>query len=146
MAEPQTPQGSSGPSLVAIIFFTSYLAILDGIELLLPLVGLDDFLITDMLAFPVTQLYIRWKGMRGAYNLAGNVIEFIPYVGALPLKTFSFLLTVWLHRRQERKAALEQAQSAVQQRRGSGTSAPAPRPRAPVLAKARAGMDVRVAR
>jgi len=82
-------------SILAVLLFTPYLVLLDVIDLLLLLVGMDDFWITDILSFPITQLYFLWKGTRSTYNLIGNGLEFIPYVGKLPLRTAGFLLTVW---------------------------------------------------
>ncbi|TSC64350.1 MAG: hypothetical protein G01um1014106_162 [Parcubacteria group bacterium Gr01-1014_106] len=142
---PPRQQTKSKISWIAAILFSGYLLMLDTVDVLLLLFGLDDFLITDMLAFPITQLYLRWMGVRGTYNLLGNMLEFVPYLGSLPLRTMSFIFTVWMTWKEERKAALTQAQSALQRTRGS--TAPLPS-RTPALApaRARAGMDIRVAK
>ncbi|TSC72321.1 MAG: hypothetical protein G01um101438_639 [Parcubacteria group bacterium Gr01-1014_38] len=100
-------------SLIAVLLFTPYLAVLDGVNVLLLFVGMDDFWITDVLAFPITQLYLRFKGVRSTYNIVCNIVELIPYVGALPLKTVGFLLTVWANRRAARRETLEQVEAGV---------------------------------
>lgn len=68
----------------------------DGIELLILFLGLDDFWISDAIAFPITQLYLRLKGVKGTMSLAANIIELIPYVGWLPLRTLGFIGVVYM--------------------------------------------------
>ena len=81
-------------SLIAVLLFTPYLALLDLVDVILLLVGADDFWITDVLSFPITQFYFFWKGARSTHNLVTNVLELLPYVGKLPWRTVGFLLTV----------------------------------------------------
>jgi hypothetical protein len=76
-------------------FIVSYVAFTDAVGISLALVGLDDFFIIDALTFPVTQLYFRMRGIKGSYDLYGNVAELIPYVGALPIRTAGVLFTIW---------------------------------------------------
>lgn len=140
--------------ILAILLFTPYLLLLDVIDILLLFLGLDDFWILDLLSFPVTQFYLRWKSARSTYNLVGNLLELIPYVGKLPWRTVGFLLTVWATNRAARKAALEGAQAIAQgvpaQRGTPPTPAGAPSAAAGSVAPARtsagAGSAARVLR
>ncbi len=70
------------------------LAGLDIVDVALLIVGLDDFFLLDIVAFPITQLYFRMKGVRANYMLFANVAEVIPYVGKLPLRTIGALVTI----------------------------------------------------
>jgi len=85
-------------SIVEIFLGLAVVGIADLVELLLLAFGLDDFWISDLVAFPITQLYLRLKGVRGNYSLIANCIELIPYVGALPLRTIGFLATIYIDR------------------------------------------------
>lgn len=114
-------------SVPEVLIVSAFLLLVDIVELAILFVGADDFWITDALAFPATQIYLRWKGVRGTYSLALNVIELIPYVGWLPLKTLGFLLAAWVDRRAGRRTALETTEAAA---RGSS---PAPRARVPAV-------------
>jgi hypothetical protein len=82
-------------SFIESIFLIMYVGITDIIGIILVLFGLDDFFILDVLTFPVTQLYFRMKGVRGMYDLIGNLLELIPYIGALPLRTIGVIMVIW---------------------------------------------------
>lgn len=82
-------------SLVEILLIVPYLLIIDLFEVLIVFLGFDDFWIGDIFASPIT-LYLWLKGARFNRYLATQILEFLPYVGALPLLTVGFLLTVYL--------------------------------------------------
>ena len=108
-------QDQQNISLVAATVFTAFLLTLDLVELVIVFYGADDFWVTDLLAYPITTLYLVWKKSRKTYLFVTGFFELIPYVGVLPFKTVGFLLTVWIHRRAVRRAAAEQAESLARQ-------------------------------
>jgi len=84
---------------------------IDAIGVGLILFGLDDFFLLDLVGI-CTQGYLRFKQVNGAgYDLAGSIAEFVPYVGALPLKTAGILYVLYADKHPESIAA--QAASAV---------------------------------
>ncbi|MCL5004876.1 MAG: hypothetical protein M1170_02965 [Patescibacteria group bacterium] len=83
-------------SLPEIIMLNLYVVPLDSLGLLLVFVGLDDFGIIDLLTAPVTQFYFRMKGAKASADLIASAVEFIPYVGALPIKTIGMNITIYL--------------------------------------------------
>ncbi|PIY59651.1 hypothetical protein COY96_00630 [Candidatus Wolfebacteria bacterium CG_4_10_14_0_8_um_filter_37_11] len=83
-------------SLPEIIMLNLYVVPLDLIGLLLIFVGLDDFGIIDILTFPVTQFYFRMKGAKASADLVASMVELIPYVGALPIKSVGMNITIYL--------------------------------------------------
>lgn len=85
-------------SLIEMFLLIIWGVIIDIIGLILVLFALDDFFILDLFGI-VTQFYFRMKGVNGAaYDLAGSVLEFIPYIGALPLKTAGIVTVIWVDR------------------------------------------------
>lgn len=96
-------------SLPEAVLVGMLIALADAIEFVLVLVGLDDFWISDAVAFPATQIYLRMKGVRGTYGLVANVAELIPYAGWLPMRTIGFGITVWLDHHPKAEAAVGKA-------------------------------------
>src|SRR3989344_2222591 len=84
-------------SLAEIVIITPYLLIIDLIGIALFTVGLDDYGLLDIIRFPITQLYLRMKGVRGHIDLIGNIVKLIPYVGVIPFTIFWFM-TIYLDR------------------------------------------------
>lgn len=82
-------------SLAEIVFILPYVIAIDCLELLLAIFLLDDFWLGDVLALPVTG-YLWFKGVPLQRYLVSWIAEFFPYVGALPLLTIGFVLTVYL--------------------------------------------------
>ena len=83
-------------SLVEIVFITPLFMLNDAIGVVLLLFGLDDFFILDIIRFPLSQVYLRLKGVRGTVMLITNILETIPYIGALPNATIGWLITCWI--------------------------------------------------
>ncbi|MEK7481853.1 MAG: hypothetical protein AAB464_00320 [Patescibacteria group bacterium] len=83
-------------SLPEIILLNLYIIPLDIVGLVLVFFGLDDFWIIDILTFPVTQFYFRMKGVKAGADLAASIVELIPYVGALPIKSIGMNITIYL--------------------------------------------------
>lgn len=89
-------------SIVEAFLLISYIGLTDAVGLILVLFGLDDFFILDIMTFPVTQLYFRMKGIsKAGYDVAANLAELVPYIGALPIRTFGVLTVIWIDRHPE---------------------------------------------
>ncbi len=80
------------------VFVIIAIGLVDLVELALVFFGLDDFWISDAIAFPLTQIYLRMKGVRGTYELIGNIIELIPYAGWIPFRTLGMIATIYVDR------------------------------------------------
>lgn len=79
------------PEGIIVGFYLFFLP--DLIEFLLIFFGLDDFWISDLLAFPGSMIYLKMKGVKITYSLVCNLAELIPYAGFLPLRTIGFAIT-----------------------------------------------------
>ncbi len=88
------------------ILIMSYIGITDIIGIILVCFALDDFGIIDLLAFPVTQLYFRAKKAKATADLIGGILELVPYVGALPIRSIAVGMTIYAenHPKQVAKA------------------------------------------
>lgn len=93
-------------SLPEIILLNLYIIPLDLIGLALVFFGLDDFWILDALTFPVTQFYFRMKGAKANADLIASIVELIPYVGALPIKSVGMNITIYLTNHPEKMGKL----------------------------------------
>lgn len=81
---------------VEILYLNMYIIPLDVICLILVFFGLDDFWIMDLLTFPVTQFYFRMKGAKAGVDLAASLLELVPYLGALPIKSVGLNIAIYL--------------------------------------------------
>ncbi|MEK7212248.1 MAG: hypothetical protein AAB686_01050 [Patescibacteria group bacterium] len=93
---PEEDKIKSPLTLPEMLFVGGLLLVADTIEALLLLFALDDFGISDAIAFPATQIYLKLRGVRGFYCLIGNCLELVPYLGALPLRTITFGVTMFM--------------------------------------------------
>ncbi|MBI5079468.1 hypothetical protein HZB06_02240 [Candidatus Wolfebacteria bacterium] len=92
--------------LPEIILLNLYIVPLDLLGLAIIFIGLDDFWIIDILTFPVTQFYFRIRGMKATADLVGSLIELIPYVGALPIKSIAMNINIYLVNHPEKMSAV----------------------------------------
>ncbi|MBI2514807.1 hypothetical protein HYV91_01285 [Candidatus Wolfebacteria bacterium] len=83
-------------SLPETLILVMYIGFTDLLGIALVFIGLDDFWILDVLTFPVTQFYFRMKGVKAGADLASNILELVPYVGALPIRTIGLIITIYL--------------------------------------------------
>ncbi len=83
-------------SLPETILLNLYIIPFDILGLVLVFFGVDDFWIIDILTFPVTQFYFRMKGAKASADLVASVVELIPYVGALPIKSIGMNISIYL--------------------------------------------------
>lgn len=92
------------PIAIFLIIITVFF---DAIELTLIFIGLDDFFLLDMFAFPTIQISLIIIGalidvnLKWGWSLGGNIIELIPYAGWLPFRTISALLTIFFTNHQK---------------------------------------------
>lgn len=50
----------------------------------------------DILVWSLVQFYFYLKGARSSYFLAGSILELIPVIDVLPLRSVTFFLSVYL--------------------------------------------------
>ncbi|MEK7507640.1 MAG: hypothetical protein AAB602_00965 [Patescibacteria group bacterium] len=81
-------------SLVEVILIGLIFALFDAIEIVIVFLALDDFWIIDITA-SIIFFYLLIKGVPPIRQLVCWILELIPYVGALPLLTIGWGLTVW---------------------------------------------------
>lgn len=54
--------------------------------------------IIGLIRIAITQIYFRYKGVKGIYDLVGVLIDFIPAISVLPTTTAGILVTIWIDR------------------------------------------------
>ncbi len=96
-------------NIADIVFITPYYLLADGIGIVLFFFGLDDFFILDAIRFPATQVYLRMSGVNATFDLISNLLEMIPYAGALPISTIGWILTIMADRSAVVSAGIETA-------------------------------------
>ncbi|OGZ52581.1 MAG: hypothetical protein A3B25_03940 [Candidatus Ryanbacteria bacterium RIFCSPLOWO2_01_FULL_48_26] len=84
-------------SIVEVILIGLVFALFDLIEIVLLLFALDDFWIIDIIT-SVIFFYLLIKRVPPMRQFTCWLIELIPWVGALPLLTIGWGLTVWADR------------------------------------------------
>jgi len=111
-------------STVEIILIGSVFILFDLIEIIFVFFLLDDFWIIDAISAMIF-LYLALKGVPAMRQLISWVVELVPWVGALPLLTLGWGLTVWADRHPS--SALAKAGEVASATKGKGvTSSPAP--------------------
>ena len=103
----------------------------DIIELVLMFFLGDSWFLTDIFFDPAEQLYLYLKGVKGSYVLIGNIVELIPFIGDLPIRTTTFIITVWVEHHPKIKQAAEVAyaiDAASKMPQPSKTQSPNPTP------------------
>lgn len=100
-------------STVEILFITPFFIITDLIGIFLIFLALDDFGLIDIVQFPVSQIYLWFKGVRGTTMFIGNILETLPYIGALPNASIAWIITVWLDRNPKIGKKVEKAAGAL---------------------------------
>ncbi|MEK7180845.1 MAG: hypothetical protein AAB738_00735 [Patescibacteria group bacterium] len=95
MNEEEKPQPKI--SDVEVILIGGICLFFDAIELVLLFFALDDFWILDTFA-SVIAIYYWFRGVRQTWYVAMWILELIPWLGGLPLKTIGFGVTVYLDR------------------------------------------------
>ena len=93
-------------SLIAVGIIAAWFAIADIIDIVLKFFALDDFWILDILTWPIAALYFKLKGVSQTYNTVCGALELVPYVGALPMRTFGIIMVAYLDRHPKLEAAV----------------------------------------
>jgi hypothetical protein len=113
MAE-NAPQHEPKLSDADIIIGSILMLTLDAIDWLE--VGIPG---TDLVGFPLEQLFLNKKGVKGTTALVGNVIELVPGVDYLPVRSIAWLITAWMDRHpSEFSEKMEQVGEYVQKAEG----------------------------
>ena len=82
-----------------VVLFVAVVEILEALLTFVPIAGdIVKWFINVIVWIPV-QLWLRLKGARGDIYVAGSLIEFIPILNALPIKTTLLITTIVLHNR-----------------------------------------------
>lgn len=101
-------------SLVEIILLMLIVVPIDVLEVAsdlispIPIVGqivLVAMFFVDLVSLFVIQFWLIMKGLKGFWALSANLLEFIPYIDALPLRTLGVITTIILANRPEAAAA-----------------------------------------
>ena len=100
-------------SYIEAFLIMAVVILADLVELVLVFFGLPDFWIPDIISFPITQIYFRMKGVKGELALVGNLLELIPYVSALPMRTALVAAVIVIDRSPKLKGKLEAATKVV---------------------------------
>lgn len=99
-APPPEPRGKI--SLVEGIIMVMITATADLIEIVLTFFGLNPLsVVIDVPVTFIIQFWLMMKGSRWTWALAGNLIEFIPYLDFLPIRTGTLLVTIYLSNHQK---------------------------------------------
>ena len=57
--------------------------------------------------WPLIQFYLIMKGIRGVYYLYGSIMEFIPLINFLPMRTAAIIFTIYMSRHPELLAKVQ---------------------------------------
>lgn len=71
--------------------------ILEFILTFLPVVGELVKWFVNTVAWLTVQFWLKIKGIRGDFYLIASLIEFIPFLNALPTKSITLILTIYWH-------------------------------------------------
>lgn len=97
---PPEPRGKI--SLVEGIIMVMITATADLIEIILTFFGLNPLsIVIDVPITFIIQFWLMMKGSRWTWALAGNLLEFIPYVDFLPVRTGTLIITIYLSNHQK---------------------------------------------
>lgn len=97
-------------SLVEIILMMLIVVPFDILEVVadlispIPIIGQIALVVMhfgDWIVLFIVQFWLIMKGLKGLWALAGNLLEFIPYVDIMPLRTLGLIATIILANRPE---------------------------------------------
>lgn len=95
-------------STVEIVFITPLFLLADGMEFLITLSGMVFLTwFVSAIRFPISQIYLRMKGVRGTSVLVSNILELIPFFDGLPISTIGWIITIWLDRHPKTEALMK---------------------------------------
>lgn len=100
--QPTPPEPRGKISLVEGIIMVMITLTADIIEIILTFFALNPLsIVIDVPVTFIIQFWLWMKGSKWAWALAGNLIEFIPYVDFLPIRTVTLLITIYLSNHQK---------------------------------------------
>lgn len=104
--QPAPPPEAHGKiSLVEGIVMLMITLTADIIEIILTFFALNPLsVVIDVPTTAIIQFWLWMKGAKGTWALAGNLIEFIPYLDFLPIRTVTLLITIYLSNHQKTAA------------------------------------------
>lgn len=101
-AQTPSPEPRGKISLVEGIIMVMITLSADLIELILTLFGLNPLsIVIDVPVTFIIQFWLMMRGSKWTWALAGNLIEFIPYLDFLPIRTVTLLVTIYLSNHQK---------------------------------------------
>lgn len=114
--EGAAPEPRGKISLVEGIVMLMITLTADLIEFILTFFALNPLsIIIDVPTTAIIQFWLWMKGAKGTWALAGNLIEFIPYLDFLPIRTATLLVTIWVtnHQKAANLASTERGRSVL---------------------------------
>ncbi len=102
----------------AEICFLSMFAIIADLVNTIPVVNIFCAIVTLF----ITQIYFVLKGVKWGYNLAMELVEFIPVVSILPAVTAGIVITIFITNSPRLNKAVQKATSAVKSKIPTPTS------------------------
>lgn len=120
-----------GPKITTaeIIFVGGFFAIIDLIDIFGLIFALPLSTLTSILAWPASQLYAYLRGLRQDMLLVSNILEFIPYVGSLPMRTVAYGIVAYAANHPKLRETLAVAEKAAG--KAPPVRPPAAKPKAP---------------
>lgn len=109
-------------SLVEIILILMIVIPFDALEVVadlispIPIIGQIALVVMhfgDWIILFIIQFWLIMRGLKGIWALTTNLLEFIPYVDILPLRTLGIIITIILANRPEAAAAAKIAGTAT---------------------------------
>lgn len=91
-----------GILMLMIVIPVDILEVIVALISLIPVIGQIALVVmwfADPIVLFIIQFWLIMKGLKGLWALAGNLLEFIPYVDALPLRTIGLIITIYLANR-----------------------------------------------
>ena len=133
--------------LIESFFLVGFVAIAEILELIVTIaIGPGEvvkWLINIIVWLPV-QFWLLFRGARGDLYALSVLIEFIPFVNALPIKTALLITTIYIHNHPESAAAktVHTAQEAVPVKKPKRKPKPKPKPKIKKKSKVRMATKV----
>ena len=97
--EPKPISFPEGFFLILICLLADLFELLGGFlsaSVILAPVGIFLGFMVDWIAWPIVQLALYFKNAKGFLYLAGSLIELIPLIDVLPIRTASILIVIYL--------------------------------------------------
>lgn len=90
-------------NIVEAVFVAALVVLAEALEVVVTFfLGAGELVkwVTNIAVWLPVQLWLRIKGMRGEYYAVATVVEFIPFLNTLPIKSITLIVTIYRHNRQ----------------------------------------------